>query len=133
MAKTKTDVWTRAREHTDAAIAVLAEIMQDRSAPQAARVAAATEILNRGLGALVDPTQFGPISGAFYVYSIHDDEGRLLYIGKGSGNRHLVSAKKIGGKSRIRAEFAKEGKALAFEARLIRRFNPPANTTYAVH
>lgn len=39
-----------AREHTEAAVKTLVEIMGDTKAPKAARVSAATEILNRGYG-----------------------------------------------------------------------------------
>lgn len=43
-----------AREHADDAIQVLASIMGDTDAPAAARISAATEILNRGYGRPVD-------------------------------------------------------------------------------
>ena len=43
-----------AREHADGAIEVLACIMRDIDAPAAARISAATEILNRGYGRPVD-------------------------------------------------------------------------------
>ena len=43
-----------ARAHTEAAIDTLAEIMQDQEAPAAARISAASEILNRGFGRPVD-------------------------------------------------------------------------------
>ena len=43
-----------AREHTEAAIETLASIMVDSEAPAAARISAASEILNRGFGRPVD-------------------------------------------------------------------------------
>ncbi len=43
-----------AREHADEAVQVLASIMRDADAPAAARISAATEILNRGYGRPVD-------------------------------------------------------------------------------
>lgn len=43
-----------AREHVDEAVQVLASIMRDSDAPAAARISAATEILNRGYGRPVD-------------------------------------------------------------------------------
>lgn len=43
-----------AREHADEAVEVLASIMRDCEAPAAARISAATEILNRGYGRPVD-------------------------------------------------------------------------------
>lgn len=45
--RTLTDL---AREHTPAAVKVLSEIMRDKRAPAAARVAAADKLLNRGWG-----------------------------------------------------------------------------------
>lgn len=44
------DVVDLAREHTEAAIATLATIMQDTAVPASARVSAATAILDRGWG-----------------------------------------------------------------------------------
>jgi hypothetical protein len=43
-----------AREYADDAVQVLASIMRDNEAPHAARISAATEILNRGYGRSVD-------------------------------------------------------------------------------
>lgn len=131
MAKAPVEIRSKARSYTDAAIRVLVEIMEDRTAPHTARVAAATQILNRGLGALVDETKFGPVVRQYYVYSIHDMAGRLVYIGKGSNRRHLQSAQRLDGRSRVRAEFDSESAALAFEARLIKRFRPRMNIVHA--
>lgn len=131
MAKAPTDIRSRARAHTDKAIRVLVEIMENRSAPYMARALAATEILNRGFGQLIDATQYVPRQQQFYVYSVHNASGRLVYIGKGTNRRHLDSARRLGGRSRVRAEFSNEKKALEFEGRLIKRFRPPFNTVYA--
>jgi hypothetical protein len=58
MAKTPTNIRSLARAHTETAINVLAGIMNESDAPHAARVSAATALLDRGWG---KPTQ--PISG----------------------------------------------------------------------
>lgn len=58
MAKTPTEIRSLARGHTEAAINTLAGIMNASDAPHAARVSAATAILDRGWG---KPTQ--PVSG----------------------------------------------------------------------
>jgi hypothetical protein len=131
MAKTPTNIRSLARAHTETAIRTLATIAANKSAPYPSRVQAATEILNRGYGALVDPTKFEPVRGPkYYVYSIHDEDGRITYIGKGSGYRHMNSARRLNGWPRIRAEFADEVAALKFEARLIKRFKPLFNLVH---
>lgn len=43
-----------AREHAAEAVEVLASIMRDETAPSAARISAASEILNRGYGRPID-------------------------------------------------------------------------------
>ncbi len=58
MAKTPTEIKSLARGHTATAINTLAGIMQQTDAPAAARVSAATALLDRGWG---KPTQ--PVSG----------------------------------------------------------------------
>lgn len=58
MAKNLTQIKSLARSHTDSAITVLAAIMNQTEAPPAARVSAATSLLDRGWG---KPTQ--PIAG----------------------------------------------------------------------
>jgi len=58
MSKTPTEIKSLARAHTDTAIRVLAGIMNEAGAPHAARVSAATSLLDRGWG---KPTQ--PIAG----------------------------------------------------------------------
>lgn len=50
MAKATTDIRSLARSHTDTAINTLKGIMQQKTAPAAARVAAATALLDRGWG-----------------------------------------------------------------------------------
>lgn len=50
MAKTPTDIRSLARSHTEAAINCLAGIMNKEGAPEAARVAAANSLLDRGWG-----------------------------------------------------------------------------------
>lgn len=58
MAKTPTEIRSLARGHTRKAVAVLAKIMANEDCAPAARVAAASAILDRGWG---KPTQ--PIAG----------------------------------------------------------------------
>lgn len=50
MAKTPTDIRSLARSHTESAINTLAGIMNKDGAPEAARVAAANSLLDRGWG-----------------------------------------------------------------------------------
>ena len=50
MAKTPTDIRSLARSHTQLAIRTLVGIAAQRTAPQSARVAAATALLDRGWG-----------------------------------------------------------------------------------
>lgn len=50
MAKALTDIRSLARTHTETALRVLAGIMQESTAPHAARVSAATALLDRGWG-----------------------------------------------------------------------------------
>ena len=50
MAKTPTDIRSLARAHTVTAIRTLAGVMKEPKAPHAARVAAATALLDRGWG-----------------------------------------------------------------------------------
>jgi hypothetical protein len=50
MAKAPTDIRSLARSYTTTAIKVLAGIMQQPEAPHAARVSAATALLDRGWG-----------------------------------------------------------------------------------
>jgi hypothetical protein len=127
MAKAKADIRSIARSHAATAMKVLVEIMSDPSAPFSARVDAATQVLNRGCGALVpDHVRFIPDNREFYVYSIQKD-GELIYIGKGIGRRSFNSAKRFAGRPRIRAVFNSEKQALAFESRLIKRFQPREN------
>jgi hypothetical protein len=58
MAKAPTEIKSLARAHTETAIKTLAGIMMQPDAPHAARVSAATALLDRGWG---KPTQ--PIAG----------------------------------------------------------------------
>ena len=64
-----------ARKQTEAAIETLAEICSDREAPQAARVAAATALLDRGWG---KPTQ--PIDANVNVFDKLSDGSQLAVL-----------------------------------------------------
>lgn len=46
----KASIEERARQHADAALAALAEVVADESAPHSAKVSAATALLDRGYG-----------------------------------------------------------------------------------
>lgn len=59
MAKAPTEIRSLARSHTESALSTLAGIMTNADAPPAARVSAATALLDRGWG---KPSQ--PIGGA---------------------------------------------------------------------
>ena len=50
MAKTPTQIKSLARAHTESAVTVLAAIMNKTDAPEAARIAASTALLDRGWG-----------------------------------------------------------------------------------
>ena len=67
MAKAPTQIKSLARGHTESAVNVLAGIMNQTEAPPAARVSAASALLDRGWG---KPTQ--PIAG--------DDEADAIKI-----------------------------------------------------
>jgi hypothetical protein len=53
MAKTPTEIRSLARSHTDGALKTLVGIMNKSDAPEAARVAAANSVLDRGWGKAV--------------------------------------------------------------------------------
>ena len=131
MAKTPTDIRSKARCHTDGALRVLAELMNDPSVSPSVRAKAATEILNRGYGTLVaDHARFVLDQREYYVYAVYSAGGQLIYIGKGIGRRSFQSALRLRGRARIRAVFSSEKQALAFERRLIERFKPINNFVY---
>jgi hypothetical protein len=64
----------------------------------------------------------------WYVYCVRSD-GKLLYIGKGSNNRYLHSAKQRGGIAGILEYFKREKDAIKREIELIAEFTPPLNKT----
>ena len=130
MAKAPRNIRSIARAHTETAIRVLASIMSDPSAPPGVRSAAATELLNRGLGRLEYKDKFVLDRREYYVYSIQSKSNELIYVGKGRGRRSVQSASRLSGKPRIRAVFTSEKQALAFERRLIERFRPVHNVIY---
>jgi hypothetical protein len=59
VAKAKADIRSLARSHTESAIKVLAGIMNQTEAPAAARVAAASALLDRGWGKPVATVEAG--------------------------------------------------------------------------
>lgn len=67
MAKTPTDIRSLARGHTEGAIATLASIMHATDAPQAARVAAANSLLDRGWGKAPQPVDGDGEGGAIQL------------------------------------------------------------------
>ena len=64
----------------------------------------------------------------FYIYDILSHDGSVIYVGKGSGRRHLVSkAQRGGAASRIVEWFASEAKAYAAEVARIALIRPVMN------
>lgn len=55
MSKTPTQIKSLARGHTETAINVLAGIMNQMQAPEAARISAANSLLDRGWGKATQP------------------------------------------------------------------------------
>lgn len=55
MARALTDIRSLARKHTEAALKTLVGIMNQKSAPPAARVAAANSLIDRGWGKATQP------------------------------------------------------------------------------
>ena len=63
----------------------------------------------------------------FYVYDVLSADGQLLYVGKGSGRRNLVSGAQRGGIGMIVAMFKKESDAYKFERDRIAELAPTLN------
>lgn len=66
--KITADVKELARMYGADAVDVLAEIMKDAGQPPAARVAAAKELMDRGFGKAVQPTELSGKNGAALAY-----------------------------------------------------------------
>lgn len=64
----------------------------------------------------------------WFVYRLMDHE-EIIYIGKGFGNRHRVSARERGGVPEIIETFVNEKKALDAEKEYIAKHRPPLNKT----
>jgi hypothetical protein len=83
VAKTPADIRSLARAHTDSALLTLARIMSNDEAPHAARVSAATALLDRGWGKpqqTVDMTVRKQIAK-----ELSDDELADIATGSGEG------------------------------------------------
>lgn len=83
MAKAPADIRSLARSYTESAIKTLAGIMQQPEAPHAARVSAATALLDRGWGKpqqSVDMTVRKAIAR-----DLADDELASIALGSGEG------------------------------------------------
>jgi hypothetical protein len=120
-----------ARAYTEQALKVLADVMNDPTAPPSIRADAAKTLIERGYGSLPGTNKFVLDNREYYVYSVHNQNGELIYIGKGIGPRARESAKRFNARHRIRATFNNEKDALRFEGRLIKRFKPRGNIQYA--
>lgn len=84
MAKTPTDIRSLARAHTNTAINTLAGIMQQPDAPHAARVSAATQLLDRGWG---KPHQTSDVTVRKAIAKeLSDDELADIAVGRGDGD-----------------------------------------------
>ena len=62
----------------------------------------------------------------WYVYAVYSC-GYLLYIGKGTGYRLLVSARRLNGIAGVLEYFKSEKRALDFERKMIAQFKPVMN------
>ena len=83
MAKSPTDIRSLARSHTDTAIKTLAGIMQQTDAPPAARVSAATALLDRGWG---KPAQVMDMTVRRAIAKdLNDDDLADIATGSGEG------------------------------------------------
>lgn len=75
MATVPTEIKSLARSHTGAAVRVLAGIMRQPKAAPAARVAAATALLDRGWGKPAQAMEHsGPNAGPIQVEDVNDGE-----------------------------------------------------------
>lgn len=64
----------------------------------------------------------------YYVYEVLGPDGEIIYVGKGTGRRHLVSLKqRSGSSSRVVKYFDSEPAALRFEQRHIANAKPSLN------
>ncbi len=77
MSKTPTEIRSLARSHTESAIKVLASIMNQRKASNAARVSAAVALLDRGWGKPTVMVAGDPDSGPVQTEDVSDPETRL--------------------------------------------------------
>lgn len=83
MAKAPTDIRSLARSHTVTALRVLAGIMEQGDAPPAARVSAATALLDRGWG---KPSQTVDMTVRRQIAKeLSDDELADIATGSGDG------------------------------------------------
>jgi hypothetical protein len=83
MAKAPTDIRSLARSYTESAIKTLAGIMQQPEAPPAARVSAATALLDRGWG---KPSQTVDMTVRKAIAKeLADDELAHIALGGGEG------------------------------------------------
>lgn len=107
-----THVQALARGHTDSAIAVLADIMQDGDAPAAARVSAANSLLDRGWGKAAQKVEL-----ATPLDRVSDDsleemiKSRLLQIVGSSPDEPLPDPPQlrlVGGLDAVDAEYVEE-------------------------
>ncbi len=83
MAKTPTDIRSLARSHTESAINTLAGIMNKDGAPEAARVAAANSLLDRGWGKAVQTTDVNVRRVS--AQELRDDELAAIATGSSEG------------------------------------------------
>lgn len=78
--------------------------------------------------AAITTNQQQPTKAQFYVYEICAEDGVVLYVGKGSGNRKTASKRHHNGHSAIEvARFWNEEDAYKFEISHIAKLSPPHN------
>ena len=72
------------------------------------------------MAARMRKTHQDDVRAKYYVYEVLGEDGRVLYVGKGSGRRMSVSMRERGGSSCVAVRhFASESAAYAFEVKHI--------------
>lgn len=79
------------------------------------------------MAARLRKTHQDDVSKKFYVYELVDDQGKVAYVGKGSGRRLIVQKAKHLMDGRVVASFAVEADAYAYEVKHIAKMVPYLN------
>ncbi len=94
MAKALTDIRSLARVHTETCLNVLAGIVKEPKSPQAARVAAANSLLDRGWGKAAQILAGDASADPIQIASVTDEQRAkavqlLLTQMNGHGDKHI--------------------------------------------